>query len=324
LSGWLIGGLFWAEQRRFGDVQIGRFLCRRWLRTVPPYLVILPVAWLAVYMSRRQPFEWSYLVFAQNYMTKLAFFNVSWSLCVEEHFYLVLPFLLTLLRLARLPIPWILIALACVPAILREVIVRPDGPITFDYYLMATHFRYEGLALGVLAAWVYQYAPEVWRRWQIVARWLAFPAIALFISMAFWPFHLLHNPGLSIIALIFTTLLVAVAGREPLPLATHPWTYRIALWSYRLYLTHSLTIHACRLVHDRLPAIPWFVELPGWIAALLAAGWIYCELVENTAIRLRDRWAPRRPKLSPASGTNPVELPATERNAAIESTSTSM
>ena len=52
LSGWLIGGLFWRERRRLDTVQLGRFWARRWLRTIPPYLGGLALAWTAVWVYR--------------------------------------------------------------------------------------------------------------------------------------------------------------------------------------------------------------------------------------------------------------------------------
>src|SRR5215831_2616149 len=66
LSGWLIGGLYWREHRDFGSVAITSFWIRRWLRTIPPYLVTLLIASLAAYGLRRQPFDFGYLLFIQN------------------------------------------------------------------------------------------------------------------------------------------------------------------------------------------------------------------------------------------------------------------
>ena len=95
LSGYLIGSLFFMEKNTTGRVDIRRFIFRRISRTVPPYLIALAASYLAVYLYRGEPFDLGYLVFAQNYYREIPFFLISWSLCVEEHFYLVLPGLLS-------------------------------------------------------------------------------------------------------------------------------------------------------------------------------------------------------------------------------------
>ena len=45
LSGWLVGGLYWRELEPLRRRQLGRFWARRWLSTIPPYLVALVVVW---------------------------------------------------------------------------------------------------------------------------------------------------------------------------------------------------------------------------------------------------------------------------------------
>src|SRR5476651_2724666 len=84
LSGWLIGGLYWRERQAFGNVSIAKFLIRRWMRTIPPYLIALLLSYLAIFIARHEEFDYGYLVFAQNYYQRMPFFLVSWSLCVEE------------------------------------------------------------------------------------------------------------------------------------------------------------------------------------------------------------------------------------------------
>ncbi len=91
LSGWLIGGLYWREMKAFSGVGVLRFWVRRWMRTLPPYFAALLLSWLAVSAARAEPFDWRYLVFLQNYYERIPFFLVSWSLCIEEHFYLAAP-----------------------------------------------------------------------------------------------------------------------------------------------------------------------------------------------------------------------------------------
>jgi peptidoglycan/LPS O-acetylase OafA/YrhL len=91
LSGFLIGRLYWDELISFGSVNVPKFIFRRILRTYLPYLVALLLSFGTVWISRHQSFDLGYLFFAQNYYKQIPFFLVSWSLCIEEHFYILLP-----------------------------------------------------------------------------------------------------------------------------------------------------------------------------------------------------------------------------------------
>src|SRR5450432_2553445 len=149
LSGWLISGLWWREKQEYGDVLPLRFLGRRWLRTLPPYYVAMVLAWIAVYVARRTPFDWGYLIFIQNYYHQMPFFTPSWSLCVEEQFYLLLPWMLLAIfrsRAMKFVVPMMLIFL---PPFLRWHLWQQRGELIFGYMMTATHLHCEGLTLGV-------------------------------------------------------------------------------------------------------------------------------------------------------------------------------
>src|SRR5262249_53426611 len=69
---------------------LGRFYVRRWLRTLPPYYLVLC---LRTFIGH--PFSWKFVVFVQNFDHEvMKSFPVSWSLSIEEWFYLIAPFLL--------------------------------------------------------------------------------------------------------------------------------------------------------------------------------------------------------------------------------------
>src|SRR2546423_8614694 len=120
---------------------------RRAPRTPPPYLVGLALAYSAVRGYRDEPFDLRYLALLQNYETKIPFFSVSWSLCIEEHFYLALPFVLGAIagRSVRY-VPAVLLLAAVVPVISRAAIVDAAMGQPFGYYTTATQLRMEGLA----------------------------------------------------------------------------------------------------------------------------------------------------------------------------------
>src|SRR3954470_1290301 len=102
LSGYLIGGILLGAIKANGNVVtpglIGNFWYRRWMRTIPNYLLFLAVYALIErpgFGVRRYA---AYLLFAQNLRRPMPnFFIVSWSLTVEEWFYITLPVLIFVL-----------------------------------------------------------------------------------------------------------------------------------------------------------------------------------------------------------------------------------
>ena len=97
LSGFLIGRLLIALAE--GGVtprRVGRFWARRWLRTLPlDYVVWLAMSW------RFGLWHWRDLLFLQNfYPEQNQVLVVSWSLVMEEFFYLLFPLFLLAATLA--------------------------------------------------------------------------------------------------------------------------------------------------------------------------------------------------------------------------------
>ncbi|OXM67941.1 acyltransferase family protein [Amycolatopsis vastitatis] len=107
LSGFLITTLALREEDRTGVVSLRRFYVRRVFRIMPVYFLLLGLTALAVtlagaYRSSRladaMPF---YLVFGNELVGFNTPYPTSWSLGVEEKFYLVWPALLVLTSFAR-------------------------------------------------------------------------------------------------------------------------------------------------------------------------------------------------------------------------------
>lgn len=293
LSGWLIGGLYFAEQQRCGNVEVIRFWSRRWLRTLPPYLAVLPLAYLTVYLARHEPFDWRYLCFLQNYETKIPFYLISWSLCVEEHFYLCLPLVLLLLGFFRAPllVSLPLIAIASLTARLMQPIPTADQP--FGFAFTATHLRLEGLALGVWCAYLSVNRSDLWHWAQERARSQLVPAGIALATIPLWSPAAQYQFGGTVVAVVAVVFLTWAVSCKPLAAAKWRATKCVALWSYSIYLTHSIVLNAGIMGADRL-GISREVMVPLWLAAMLLAGFLCFRLVEVPAINVRDRHVPRR------------------------------
>ena len=297
LSGWLVGGLYWREHKVTGRVGVGRFISRRVLRTVPCYLVALAFSWGAVRMSdpQRGVFDPSYLLFLQNYKVTMPYFLVSWSLCIEEHFYLILPLTMALLKamgtnIGRL---WPL----CLMPLLARAAQSYHDVGGFGYPWTATHLRFEGLLAGVLAARLHCLASP---SWQSLVKWsgrLFVPVLATAVILHFTAFRLFYTLGLTLIALAFLLLLVKMVAQPPLRLASHPAVKAIALGSYSMYLTHALMIHLSRQTIQHLSIHSNTLYGLVFASFILIGGGLFYVLVEKPSLLLRDRLLPASPPL---------------------------
>ena len=289
LSGWLIGSLFWKEFQKNGSVDVPRFIGRRMLRTIPCYLVALVLAWIAVRIGdpSRAAWDWGYLAFIQNYYPTLPYFQVSWSLCIEEHFYIVAPLLLTLA--SKISKHWIYLAIAAclIPWLLRTIPQSPEAP-GFGYAWTATHFRFEGLLGGFLAAFVATFHHTLWRK---LTKCSAIAAILLLITAAILFFAspvVYYQVGLTILAFGFLFLLCALVVRPPTRIATHAFTKVIAITSYSTYLTHALMIHAARILLQRIPADSNLLRALVFALCISAGSALFYIFIEKPSLRFRD------------------------------------
>ncbi|MCA1919071.1 MAG: acyltransferase, partial [Flavobacterium piscis] len=92
LSGFLVGGLLLKELKATGDINAPRFLVRRAIKIWPPLYFLLIVHLFSGHHSINT-FLWQNLFHLQNYFGSSI--NQTWSLAVEEHFYIFLAFFIS-------------------------------------------------------------------------------------------------------------------------------------------------------------------------------------------------------------------------------------
>jgi peptidoglycan/LPS O-acetylase OafA/YrhL len=316
LSGYLIGNQILAALKTDAGLSLTSFYARRLLRTLPNYLVVLAIYFLWPAVGEEAPLAplWRYLSFTQNLgLAPGTAFSHSWSLAVEEQFYLLLPALALLagglhLRLGlRVRSAWAFIACVIAAGMLlraqlwfTHVDAHKYG-IYFYYKLIyyASLCRLDELVAGVALALAKNRHPDLWAR--ITAHGnRALAAGGVVLGAAFWLFLDNHYGfaatvfGYPLLGIGFGLLiLAALSQRSLLRDLRLPGAGPLALWSYAIYLTHR---GVGEIAAGPLQEFGYGPQTPLAIAVLLAlsvlAGWILYRLVETPFMALRERYVP--------------------------------
>ncbi|MBD8532324.1 MULTISPECIES: acyltransferase [unclassified Massilia] len=312
LSGYLIGNQIFKAMATDAGLSLRAFYARRLLRTLPNYLVVLALYVLWPAWGENAPLAplLRYLSFTQNLGLKPGTaFSHSWSLAIEEQFYLLLPALALLgaaLR-GRIVFAWVFIACVVVGGMLLRAqlwAAQVDGQTygTYFYYKLiyyASLCRLDELVAGVALALLKNRHPDVWTRATRHGNGLLAAGL-LVTGLAFWLFlddRYGFAPtvfGFSLLGLAFGLLiLAALSERSLLRDLRIPGAGRLAVWSYAIYLTHR---GACAVAYKPLQALGYGPQTMVAIGLLLAlsvlSGWILYRLVETPFMALRERYVP--------------------------------
>jgi peptidoglycan/LPS O-acetylase OafA/YrhL len=302
LSGFLIAGLLFKDYDRHGKLNLKRFWLRRGLKIWPSYFLTYGLAMLAtviwtgdwnLLLSR-----WPNYIFVQNYADHAKRWTHSWSIAIEEHFYLLLPLVLLLLfrkKLTELPKVAFLV---CVTVLLLRVMLWFFKGPTWPNFYYPSHLRFDSLCFGVLISYVYHYQRELFVR--IGKWWPAFLAAAPLIVLAYvFPLErsaVSYTIGFTIFYLMFGGLVVA-ARMYPNFASTGP--QRLLAWmgiySYTIYLAHSVIYELPGISTLRIMAISRFGSAGDQLLFLglsIATGVLISHAIERPFLRLRDKFFP--------------------------------
>jgi peptidoglycan/LPS O-acetylase OafA/YrhL len=315
LSGFLVGGLLFRELRVKGHVDVRRFLIRRAFRIWPSYFVFVAGAFvLLVARSGDAPGEaldrlLPNLVHAQNYLGSPR--EHTWSLAVEEHFYLVLPVLVLLWTRLFSKKSWMVPAAAGTLALgcgLLRLQVYGDLPSYNPHY--ATHLRIDALFFGVMLGYLHHFHPH---RLAFAGKHRGLMLTAGLVLVLPYPALVVADQGNLIVGSIGFTmlfvgyglvLLAAVAGTrersEARPYrAAARVLARIGFFSYPIYLWHIDAAPLAEWFDTRalgaLPAeVHWLLGFVIFAVVAIVVGTVFALVLERPALAVRDRFFPSR------------------------------
>jgi peptidoglycan/LPS O-acetylase OafA/YrhL len=336
LSGFLIGGILLDSRASTNYYSV--FYKRRFFRIVPIYVVTLLLTGVLVSLRQESTggrFAWitseaapwyAYFTFTQNFWmahTRSFVCNglaMTWSLAVEEQFYLTVPLYIRALS-CRWLVRFLVIGICSAP-VLRILVLYFVSDNTEGIYTMML-CRADALLLGVLAAVLLR--NERWReriRGAGAAFAICIPVLILgmgFLTMRAWrpTVFLMGSIGYTWVALFYVTILLFVLTRPDSLLSKAfrmRWLCRLGTLAYGIYLFHTAVQYLLfGLVWGHGPTIRSVPEFLATLAAvtltlvLATLSWRY---FEQPLIRMGRQatfdFGPSRPLETPASGVRLV------------------
>jgi len=304
LSGYLITFLALREERETGALNLSAFYIRRTFRIFPIYYLMVALYAVLVYVLHIRPDKaanfTAVMPYLLTYLQEFAFFfgvngatdNIplyqSWSLGIEEKFYLVWPalafVLLQRLKTYRLPVCGALAAFfASTPYFTTY------SPVLFPYFHILV-----GCAIALFLNDAHRYR---------LAQILALPSWAIAISVAFvalhfisplcttWPFQgpidVLYSllGGVLLIVILLSSADKVLGGRV---------LVFIGRISYAIYLVQVLCLNVSEAIIGKFAAIlhPTVVAPLNYVLACglsILASWILAVTVERPLIKMGHR-----------------------------------
>jgi peptidoglycan/LPS O-acetylase OafA/YrhL len=322
LSGFLISGLLFREYQRSGQIDLRRFLIRRGLKIYPAFYVFIALTVLyqaraGTYFSLDQLL--AELLFVQNYHHGV--WEHTWSLAVEEHFYILLP--VTLWLLCRRPhvkgtafrrLPAMLWTIMAVTLLVRTATVLQVTPISKFVHFTPTHLNFDGLAAGVLVSFAYHL--HFARFTAVVARLrphlAVLTAACIALCLGFWREHpFMVSVGVSILNIGFCGLLIltlTTKGQTPHRLrgvfqVLGSIVAFVGVHSYAIYLWHMAVnqwgVVKLRLLLHRQPSDT--IDFLLYLGGSVLFGVALTQLVERPVLAIRNRFWPSRSLPTPAA-----------------------
>lgn len=306
LSGFLITWLLLKERERTGTVSLKTFYLRRLFRLLPAYYVFLAIV-MANYFGRshgdihpRTDIILPSLLYYANYFN--AFHNHpptpishTWSLAVEEQFYLFWPLAFSFFIARGRPavLRFLLISIALVAAWRSFLFCVMHVGTAYVYNAFDT--RFDNLAVGCLAAMLVQ-SPRVLDLAERISRRSIYPVLTILLIAAsrMMPESYHYAVGFTVEATLIAVAILQImqlASRPGWRWLSHPVSAYVGSISYPMYLYHGLCASlSLRLFPDRiLPRFPLVVGLA------IVLGTISFYVVEKPFLRLRRRFTEGRP-----------------------------
>jgi peptidoglycan/LPS O-acetylase OafA/YrhL len=302
LSGFLITWLLLKENQKQGEISLPKFYMRRVLRIFPAFYVYwFGVLALLLITGKMIPWRHAFSAFFYlgDYYNAIvrppdSFVSHTWSLAIEEQFYLLWPTLLYVFRRDLARLTRVLVGIIVFVWVYRAFLALVVN-VNQSYIYNAFDTRLDHLLVGCLLA-VLLHRGAFKPVWQFLASRVYLPAITLGLLVFSVLLEVHYGDGYrNVIGFTVDPLLVAVLLVQLVSLSSSAtwrwinwsWVRYLGRISYSLYLYQEMTLYPARRI---LAAHGVFVQLLAAVAGTVLVASASYYLIEKPFLRLKSRF----------------------------------
>ena len=272
LSGFLITYILLYEKKRQNKISLKKFFARRILRIWPLFYLMIAFAYLSPYIlnALNLPFNnegykpdlLTSVFFGENYKMMMtntfpdgAPLRVMWSLCIEQHFYILCAVLLYFVSVKK--IPHLIIFSIIVANISRQIYTH----IGISHIDVFSHLDY--FAFGAIPAYILMHKKSFINYLEKIPRYFKYIFLILTVAIVFIipniDFVSIDYLSPFILGLLFSVTILFTLGNNSIHINNNLWFSKLGIYTYGLYLYHTIIVLLLIQVFKYLSFSNWYL-----------------------------------------------------------------
>ncbi|TXH20408.1 MAG: acyltransferase [Chitinophagaceae bacterium] len=300
LSGFLISYILLHEKENQKTVSLRNFFLRRILRIWPLFYVMIAFAYLSPYILNAlnlsfenegyKPNLLISILFGENYKMMMtntfpngAPLRVMWSLCIEEHFYILWGVLIYFFPLRKIPL---LIFSSIIIANIVRLIYTYCGIGHIDVLSNLDYF-----AFGAIPAYILIQKQTYIAYVSRIPKWFKYLVLIFTVAVVFFLPNI--NLGLFeyfspfILSLLFSTTILFTLGNNSIHINDNLWFSKLGVYTYGLYLYHTIVILLLIQVFKYISYSNWYILVISSLFVTITISAASYQLFEKQFLKLK-------------------------------------
>lgn len=259
LSSFLITYIILEEKKRTGKLNLKNFFVRRILRIWPLYYLMVAFAYATPYLldvlhltssdEGYQPTLWMSVLFLENYkmmfegqLANVSPLSVMWSLCIEEHFYLIWGIVFYFIKFKHTPI---FLTVSIVISFISRIVFMQNGWSMLDITTNLDTFAYGAIPAYLLVRHGEQFEKKIGG----IKYSLKYIVVAATLFLFFF-IHLIPIPkplselfNTCVFGILYSILIAfTIPENNKIKIGRRNIFTRLGKYTYGLYLYHTIII----------------------------------------------------------------------------------